>query len=91
MGAGFNFKRKQRSDMDFNSYKNTMRELLQDIILSTTKSIPVINRFGFYKLLIEHFSFYGFGDFYSCTGLDEEFDKALQDVYPTLRVYSDVR
>ena len=56
--------------------------LLGDIVLSTQKAIPKKYRKELYKLFINHFEQHDCDTICECEGLDPEFDKALQELYP---------
>lgn len=57
-------------------------ELLGDCILSTQKVVPKRHRKELYKLFINHFEMHDCDTICECEGLDPEFDKALQELYP---------
>ena len=56
--------------------------LLGDIILSTQKVVPKRHRKELYKLFVNHFEQYDCDTINECTGIDPEFDKALEELYP---------
>lgn len=57
-------------------------DLLGDVILSTQKVVPKRFRKELYKLFIDHFENHDCDTICDCEGLDPEFDKALQELYP---------
>jgi len=57
-------------------------ELLGDIVLSTQKAVPPKYRKELYKLFINHFEMHDCDVIYECKGLDKEFDKAYNELYP---------
>ena len=56
--------------------------LLGDIILSTQKVVPKKHRKELYKLFINHFESHDCDTCAECEGMDPEFDKAIQELYP---------
>jgi len=56
--------------------------LLGDIILSTQKVVPKKHRKELYKLFVNHFEQYDCDTIDECRGIDSEFDKALEELYP---------
>lgn len=57
-------------------------DLLGDVILSTQKVVPKRFRKELYKLFINHFEDKDCDTIFDCEGLDPEFDKALDELYP---------
>lgn len=59
-------------------------ELLTGIILSTKIVVPPRHRKELYKLFINQFEYHDCDTIDECRGLDRDFDKALDELYPDL-------
>lgn len=57
-------------------------DLLIGIILSTKKAVPARHRKELYKLFINQFETHDCDTIDECVGIDDEFDKALMELYP---------